>query len=217
MWTAQQGPCLWVLGGHCAERGLACLLGCRCRSWPRASLSQCWQAGVCAVGTAVAGRTSQAQGKLCSGGLLDRVGRSRPSWGPGPSSGARGPKAILGMWTRQAGRGRKPRKQKASPPLSSTLSCSGTLSCTEDCRPLPRLAFPHGLLHPWKCASSVSSLFLFVPGPREVTPGHLGPEGCTHGSICDQPGSSEPLAQSESCSPRGGSQRSEVIISSPGC
>ena len=27
VWTAQQGPAFWVLGGHCAERGLACLLG----------------------------------------------------------------------------------------------------------------------------------------------------------------------------------------------
>lgn len=44
----------------------------------------------------------------------------------------------------------------------------------------------------------------FVPDPWEVTLGHLGPEGCTHGSICDQTGSSEPTAQSEGCSPRGG-------------
>ena len=47
--------------------------------------------------------------------------------------------------TSVAGRGRKPRKQKASPPLSSTLSCSGTLEqhrVTTDL--LPRLSFPHG-------------------------------------------------------------------------
>ena len=168
------------------------------------------------MGTAVAGRTSQAQGKLCLGGLLIGVGEAG-------LPGAQGLRVELGgqchfgdVDTSVAGRGRKPRKQKASPPLSSTLSCSGTLELhrvTAD--PLPRLAFPMAFSTPGN-VPALCPLCSFVPGPREVTPGHLGPERCTHGSLCDQPGSSEPLAQSESCSPRGGSQRSEVIISSPG-
>lgn len=125
---------------------------------------------MCVVGTAVAGRTSQAQGKLCLGGLLIGVGEAG-------LPGAQGLRVELGgqchfgdVDTSVAGRGRKPRKQKGSPPLSSTLSCSGTLELhrvTAD--PLPRLAFPHGLLHPWKCASSVSSLFLCAWPPRGDT------------------------------------------------
>lgn len=91
---------------------------------------------------------SQAQGKLCPGGLLVGVGEAG-------LPGARGLRVELGgqchfgdVDTSVAGRGRKPRKQKASPPLSSILSCSGTLEqhrVTTD--PLPRLSFPHGL-HP---------------------------------------------------------------------
>lgn len=162
VWTAQQGPCLlgagWTLrregaGMAPGDAGAASGLG---PASPSAGRQGCvrwallWLAG-----------HSQAQGKLCPGGLLMGVGEAG-------LPGARGLRAELGgqrnfgdVDTSVASRGKKPRKQKASPPLSSTLSRSGTLELhrvTAD--PLPRLAFPHGLLHPWKCVGSVSSLFL---------------------------------------------------------